>query len=168
MKEIFKPIGGYEGLYEVSNMGHVRSLDRICTGTTKRKIKGKMLALNLNEHGYPCVDLSKDGKKRTTKVHQLVAKAFIPNPFAYPVVNHIDSNPSNNVVSNLEWCSQSHNIKHSFDTGRHRRPQTLLTSEQITFIKENYSRYSRDMNFKVLGEMFGVDRGVARYAYYYL
>lgn len=116
--EIWKPVDGYEGAYEVSNLGRVRSVDRIVNTNNGHKeysylVKGKLLKMSYNckgESGYPVVSLCKDGVAKGHTVHRLVATAFIPNPNNLPVVNHIDCNPSNNAVANLEWCTQSENI----------------------------------------------------------
>lgn len=101
----------YTGLYEVSNMGRVRSLDRI--NSNGRKLKGKIMERKPNKDGYMKVGLSRNGKVKTFQVHRLVATMFIPNPENLPVVNHLDENPSNCNVDNLEWCSQQYNVQYS-------------------------------------------------------
>lgn len=105
-KQIWKDIPGYEGKYQVSNTGRVRSLNYRRTGKTK------MLKQSINKHGYKIIMLSKNGKCKTWQVHRLVALVFIPNPNNYPVINHKDENPSNNTVWNLEWCTQEYNINY--------------------------------------------------------
>nr|DAR89802.1 MAG TPA: homing endonuclease [Caudoviricetes sp.] len=117
--EIWKPIKGYEGKYEVSTHGRVRSLigsggeSRICV---LKPFIAKTLSIN-----YARVGLSKHQQNKTKFIHRLVAETFIPNPENKPFVNHIDNNPLNNSVSNLEWCTQKENIQHSLKQGR--RPQ---------------------------------------------
>lgn len=113
LKEIWKPIVNYEGYYEVSNLGNVRSIDRIVKTKkdTVKIIKGKQHKLTLTKSGYISVTLYKDSKQKSFRVHRLVAEAFIPNPNNFSQVNHIDENKSNNCVTNLEWCSASYNIK---------------------------------------------------------
>lgn len=107
MTEIWKDIEEYEGLYQVSNHGRVRSLDRY--DNMGRFRKGKMLSIGDNGRGYKNVGLNKDGLLRTVYVHRLVAQAFIPNYYDLPQVNHIDEDPSNNHVDNLEWCTNEYN-----------------------------------------------------------
>ena len=101
----------YSSIYQVSNLGRVRSLDRI--NSNGRKLKGKIMERKPNKDGYMKVGLSKNGKVKTFQVHRLVAIAFIPNPNNYPVVNHRDENPSNCNVDNLEWCTQEYNVQYS-------------------------------------------------------
>jgi len=118
MEEIWKEISGYEGYYKVSNLGNVRSLDRIIidsNGVSSRK-KGKYIAKTDNGSGYKISSLSKDGRKNMY-VHRLVAIHFLENKDNHIEVNHIDGNKSNNMVKNLEWCSRSQNIKHAYKMG---------------------------------------------------
>ena len=111
MKEVWKDIECYEGLYQVSNLGNVRSLDRIVKrkGQGDLPLKGKEVKQYLGKTGYDVVTLCKDCKLKQHKVHRLVAKSFIENPDNLPQVNHIDENKRNNKVDNLEWCSNFYN-----------------------------------------------------------
>lgn len=113
MKETWKDIAGYEGIYQVSNYGNVRSLSRtVCYKTGKVvKYKEKPRKLVSNPDGYLIVRLiGVDGKPPVNaKVHRLVAKAFIPNPNDYNQVNHKDEDKKNNHVDNLEWCDRLYN-----------------------------------------------------------
>ena len=104
MNEIWKDIKDYEGLYQVSNIGNVKSLARVVSHkiTGHRTIPERILKPNSDGAGYLYVSLSKDGKKRNPKIHRLVAEAFIPNLENLPQVNHIDEDKSNNRVTNLE------------------------------------------------------------------
>ena len=111
LNEIWKPIKGYEGLYEVSNFGRIRSLDRWCSnGRGKQLKKGKILKPQKNRYGYLYINLYKNGIMKHITIHKLVAEVFLPNPNNLPCVNHKDECKSNNVVNNLEWCSYSYNI----------------------------------------------------------
>ena len=102
-KQIWKDIEGYEGKYQVNQIGQVRSLNYHMTGKTKR------LKPVTNTFGYLQVHLSKNGKCKYYVVHRLVAQAFIPNPDNLPEVNHINEVKTDNRVSNLEWCTREYN-----------------------------------------------------------
>ncbi len=119
--EIWLPIKGYEGLYEVSSFGRVRSLNYHLTGQTK------VLSTGDNGNGYLQVDLCKNGKRKKYSVHRLVAEAFIPNWFDDPEVNHRDENPKNNHVSNLEWCDRKYNDNYGTRNERMSKPVFQLT-----------------------------------------
>ena len=109
--EQWKQIKGYEGRYEVSNCGNVRSL--ICYSTKRKEYmlrkQPRLLRQNTTHDGYKRVGLSKEGKMKHITVHRLVAIAFIPNPDNAPAVNHKDEDITNNHVSNLEWCTNKYN-----------------------------------------------------------
>src|SRR5690625_126948 len=109
--EIWKDVVGYEGYYEVSNVGRVKRVRRHITGKNgvTRYWKGRILAQTKNLDGYMTVILSKKGKTNILGVHRLVAKAFIKNPNNKPVTNHKDENKENNNVDNLEWCTIAYN-----------------------------------------------------------
>ena len=108
MIEIWKDILGYEGLYQVSNFGRVKSLERIDYLGHHRK--EKILKIQKTDKRYYRVGLTDKNKKRKIFfVHRLVAEAFIPNSYNLPFINHKDENPSNNIYTNLEWCTQLYN-----------------------------------------------------------
>ena len=120
MEEVWKDINNYEGYYQISNLGNVRSLDRyvVCKNGKTQFKKGVMFSICYNKRvNVYEVHLNKDGKRKCLKVHRLVAEAFIPNndPINKTTVNHIDGDRSNNRVDNLEWASYSENEKHSYD-----------------------------------------------------
>ena len=111
MEEVWKDITGYEGAYQVSTLGRVRSLDRIALDG--RNVKGVILKQNKTGIGYLGVGLHKNGKQRTKKVHQLVAVTFLnhkPCGFNGLIVDHIDNNPLNNKLSNLQLTTNRHNV----------------------------------------------------------
>lgn len=109
MEEIFKDIPNYEGYYQISNMGQIKSIVR--KGNLIERIRIQIV----NSSGYPQVSLSKNGKKKIFSVHRLVALLFVNNPDNLLEVNHIDGNKLNNIYTNLEWTTRSKNMKHAFD-----------------------------------------------------
>lgn len=114
MQEIWKDINGYEGMYQVSNLGNVKSLNFKNTG------KEGLLKQTLENNGYLRVSLCKNKKVDYQNVHRLVAKTFIPNPKNYPIINHIDANRKNNNMNNLEWCTMQHNVREMYRLGNQR------------------------------------------------
>lgn len=111
MEEVWKDIEGFEGLYQVSNLGNVRSLDRYVSHLSGGEClkKGRILKPYIDKDGYKKVILCKYGEKRLQVVHRLVAQTFIPNINNLPFINHKDENKTNNRVDNLEWCTQKYN-----------------------------------------------------------
>lgn len=106
MQEIWKDIKGYKDLYQVSNLGRVKSLERYKDNHGKlQKVNEKIKVARKDKQGYELLDLYKDNKPKTVRVHRLVAEAFIENINSKETVNHIDGNKSNNAASNLEWVS---------------------------------------------------------------
>lgn len=116
MEEIWKDIPGFEGLYQISNLGRVKSLPKMAG---RRFQDEHMIALVDVSGGYVGVQLYKNGKGKRYSLHRLVATSFIDNPENFPQVNHVDGNKKNNCVTNLEWCTAKENIRHAWDTGLH-------------------------------------------------
>lgn len=134
----WKPIKGFEGLYEVSNTGMVRSLDHERKNKNGSYIQnGKILKIGINKRtGYLMVSLSKDGKSKTQYIHKLVANAFIENPKEYKCINHLDENKNNNNVENLEWCN--HKINDNHGTRNERISKKLSKKIKQYDLKGNY------------------------------
>ena len=148
----------FETGYEVSNLGNVRSIDRIVqTAKQPLRLKGKVLKPAIDKKGYKRVAIMVNGKLTTLKVHRIVAKTFIDNVDGKPQVNHIDCVKTNNEVSNLEWVNNSENIQHAFDNGLmkakrlHESPRCKQTKEGI---EEIVRLKSLKVKNKIIAEMF--------------
>lgn len=161
--ENWRDIKGFEGFYQVSNMGRVRSLGGWC-GTAKRK--GCIRSTSLTKDGYVKVRLLHKGKDVTARMHRLVAEAFIPNPEAKDTVNHKDGNKQNNAVENLEWIDRAEQMQHAYKLGlKNSRVgseniNAKLTNEQVEEIRNSYIRYSKTNGTVALAEKYGVTNRV--------
>lgn len=155
-KEIWKDIEGYEGKYQVSNLGRVRSL--VDSNGNKRI---KILSYNKHPQGYLKVNLWRDNKVRYKYVHRLVARAFIPNPNSLPQVNHISGVKTENNVQNLEWVSRIENMKHSFSIGLHprgeKRSYAKFTNEQVKQIRKEYIPHDKNFGLCALARKYGIN-----------
>lgn len=158
-QEIWKDIKGFEGSYEISNFGNVRSLDRYryCKSkTVPNFIKGQILKQRLDKDGYPVVNLKSKGKSHIKKIHRLVAEAFIENTENKETINHKNGIKTDNRIENLEWATVTEN-------NRHRSINWLskpaLTKEQITYIQKNVVLGQKNGNsIKNLAKIFNVAR----------
>lgn len=163
MHEVWKPVLGYEGVYEVSNLGRVRSLDRQVAnrwGTT-RSVPGTIRTIAVKREGYCFVNLFCKQRAKPMYVHRLVALAFLPNPEGLPQVNHLDGDKSNNRVDNLEWCDASQNCQHAVDQQLYESvrgedsPSSKLTESDVIRIRQ---LHSDGMLQKDIAARFGVGR----------
>lgn len=180
--ENWKPIEGYENLYEVSDFGRVRRLE----GKVKSGLKnsgyqtnrGRTLKQNLKRNGYLTVDLSKGNEVRTSSVHRLVAKTFIPNPQNLPCVNHINANKRDNRAENLEWCTAKQNSEHAQRTGLYDGPgkkAILCVETGMRFISSyqagewlNETRFGNSRNVRSLScKIRSATNGIQPKAYGY-
>ena len=138
IQEIWRDVPGWEGVYQISNKGRIKSF-KVCPS-------GKIMSLCNQTGDYIRFVLQKHGRnKKTVLVHRLVAKVFIPNPLNLPVVNHKDGNKQNNSVDNLEWCTRSQNTSHAFKTGLRnyngcKNPHSKLTQSDVETIRRIYVR----------------------------
>ncbi len=134
MNEIWKDIKGYEGLYQVSNLGKVKRLSRIMIDSLGRKINisEKILkpSFTTKNNGYYLVKLTKNKKSKMYLLHVLVAKNFIPNPLGLPQVNHKDENKLNNSLNNLEWCTVKYNNNYGTKRERLSKNHSLAGTEK--------------------------------------
>lgn len=132
MNEIWKSIEGYEGLYEVSNLGKVKSVERyVPRGNHQIYVKERILKPELDKDGYLLVNLSKNGVQRMQKIHRLVAIAFIPNVNNLPIINHLNEIKFDNRVENLEWCDNLHNVRYGTGIERNKQIQTFAHGKKV-------------------------------------
>ena len=141
-REIWKDIEGYEGLYQVSDLGRVKRV------TTNRILKQAK-----HHGGYMRVDLCKNGKRKAHKIHRLVAQAFIPNPENKLQVNHIDENKTNNIISNLEWLTAKENNNHGTRIER----AIISNQKQVKAIDIANGEYNYYESIKDCGRKLGID-----------
>ena len=139
-EEIWKDVVGYEGLYQVSNLGRVKSLPRhLVVGWADYISKEKILKQSEHRQGYKYVWLHKNKEKKIFKIHRLVAEAFIPNPHNFQCINHKDENKANNFVDNLEWCNHSYNNNYGDRNNKVRKANCKIVLQYTLngkFIKE--------------------------------
>lgn len=138
MEEIWKYIQGYEGLYQISNLGRVKSLNY---NHTKKE---KILQYRINERGYKYISLCVNNIRKSFKIHRLVAEAFIPNPHNYPCINHKDEDKTNNCVDNLEWCTYKYNS--NYGTAIKRR--VANTDYKAIVAKIDYKAIAAKIDYK--------------------
>lgn len=165
MIEEWRDIKGYEGLYQVSNMGRVQRLDKYIVdvsqgGIRTRMFKGHIMNLTIhNVSGYVSMYLSKNGKKKRYLVHRLVAEAFIPNPDNLPEINHKDENKVNNCVENLEWCTPKYNANYG---ERNYKAGLSKIKCEPHLVVDVYSAFVSGLKPSAVKEKFQVSDDVAR------
>lgn len=168
MKEVWRPIKGYEGLYEVSNLGRVKSVQRTTTlkgyaGKIYTRIHRERILSQLfdGRNCYLQVGLCKNGKSKRYLVHRLVAEAFIVNPLSLPEVNHIDENKTNNFSTNLEWCTHKYNNNYGSkrtasrgeNNARNKFSEALIRQIRAEFIAGDSER-----GLTALSKKYGISR----------
>ena len=152
--EEWRPIAGFEGLYEVSNLGRVRSLDRVIEKIRidgipyKRTVNGQIIKSQKAKNGYIIAPLIKDRVRHSVLLHRALASAFIPNPSNLQCINHKDENKSNNSLDNLEWCDHKYNSNYGngkykkWDKRRRRFEQMTIDGKHIaTFVRKSDCKF---------------------------
>ena len=163
-REIWKPIKEYEKLYEVSNLGRIKSLEHFVIGKkhSLRKIGNKIRKLSSDKRGYPSITLIKNNKYHKERVHRVVAKTFIPNYKNLREVNHKNGIKTDNKIENLEWVTSQQNIQHALKNGLlHWNKGSLnhnskLNENQIKEIRQKYD--TNQFTQQNLAELFNVDQ----------
>lgn len=164
MKEIWKPVKDFEGMYEVSNTGKVKSIKRSITTSSGRilPIPERILSGSKDTKGYLQVEFKKNGKRHIYFTHRLVAEAFLELKEGKNQVNHKDGNKLNNSVENLEWVTCQENIIHAWKNNLNKpflgekHPNHKLTEDEVRFIKTNYKPRDREFGANALARRFGV------------
>ena len=148
-KEIWKDIPGYEGLYQASNLGRIKSLDKVVfqkaknNSVSKHIYKGKILKPILHDNGYNYVTLN----YKIISVHKLIAKTYLENNEKLPQINHKDGNKTNNNINNLEYCSASYNMKHAYKNNLiNMYSERRKRSNNINIMKANIHNYKKIIN----------------------
>jgi predicted XRE-type DNA-binding protein len=162
--ETWKDIPEFEGLYQASTLGNIRSLDKVVPKWNKpfkRKVKGRVLKKNKINGGYNAVALHKDLVQKSFKVSRLIAKTFVDNPENKPEVNHINSDRTDDRACNLEWCTRSENMKHSYKHGNNSQKGennafSTLTKKEVLEIRKLFKEQAIPQ--KDLAEMFNISR----------
>lgn len=162
--EIWVPIKGYDGIYEISNIGNVKSLPKkwVSGHSTVRSHTGKIIKPTNNQHGYLYVSLSNGEFKKTFKIHRLVAMAFIPQIENKNIVNHKNGIKTDNSVDNLEWVNSSENMIHAVKTGLTNPRKGVksnlskLNDEIVKQIREIY--FGKKITQKEIAVMYGINQ----------
>jgi hypothetical protein len=163
VEERWADIPGYEGAYQISNYGRIRSLDRTrivnnCHGgRTARTDKGHLMSPNNNGNGYLQIRLRNDGKKEVRYIHRLVAEAFCQKVDGCDEVNHKDHNKSNNQSDNLEWCNRIYNVNYSRERMKKPKSTCKKSSTGIKYLTV-HQRGGRKAKYRVCVRNMGINR----------
>lgn len=160
--EIWKDIKGYEGLYQVSNLGRVKRLQKWNSGKKRYEPDERLLTPTGNGNGYLIVGLPKDHRRKNHYVHRLVAEAFCPNPDNKNVVNHLDYNKSNNNASNLEWVTFQENVSYSVERMRKPRFAKTNTGERYIHFHNSDKVFRFVFQYKEYGRFKTLEEAVAK------
>lgn len=161
---MWKDIPNFEGQYQVSDNGLVRSVERHITDSKNHfyTIKSRILRPNKTKNGYLIVHLCKNGKRHALYIHKLVAEAFIPNPNNHPIVNHKNGDKTRCDISNLEWSTYSENNQHAYDTGLKPRGEgqykAKLTENDVVQIRKQ----GKTGTFESIAQQYGVSKATIR------
>lgn len=168
VEELWKPIPGYEGFYEASTHGRIRSVDRIRKFKCRygymvnRPYKGRVLVQSFDgKKNYLQINLSKDGKSKMELVHRLIATTFLDNPYNLPEVNHIDENKTNNSVSNLEWCNRIYNSNYGSkkdSTRGSKNPMSKISEQVVLEIKQSYIPNDKEYGITGLARRYNLSQ----------
>lgn len=152
--EIWKPVLGYEKLYEINESGVVKSLVKKGGRSTRPE---RLMVVHINHTGYPFVFLSKTGITKRALLHRLIAIHFIPNPKKYPHVNHKNGITTDFSIENLEWCTTKYNQLYRYRVLKKHSPLRKLTPQQVTYIRQNPNKSSAE-----LGREFSISESSIR------
>lgn len=165
--EVWRDIPDYEGFYQASSLGRIRSVPRYVNGPRGKPIllKGRIMKPSAGPNGYLHFGASKHGKTTTTSVHRAVAMAFIDNEEGLPVINHKNGNKLDNYPWNLEWASTSENIDHALDTGLRNDfgERSFHAKLSINDVKEILKLRADGASYSLLAAKFGVSRSNIRF-----
>lgn len=164
MSEKWADIKGFEGLYQVSNLGRVKSLPRQGTYATPH-----ILVPSKDKNGYLHVGLLKNSIRKTKRVHRLVAEAFIDNPDKLPEINHKDENKQNNQVSNLEWCTRKYNVNYGSRTEKTQKAVMQFNKAGVLVATyKGLNEIKRALKIKNVSNISNVCKGKRKSAYGYV